>query len=172
MAEDSVDKTPSPLGSLIDSAKDGGLAVNFNPDVRINAEEFVYIDRDCNAFKDFIRVIQRTAREISSQQKWGLGEDQDILTSAQTIVHRFRSKAAVVDDGSDTDNNVADILEEHYKIVDDIQTLHKTIAQKLIDTDEEFAARYNELSAHMPPSGITANQHVAGPYSLSNGGAF
>ena len=161
--------TPRPLGSLITEAQEGGLTVNLNTDVRINAEEFFYIDRDCQAFKDFIRNQQRIAKDISDQKHWGLGEDQDILPSAKIMVNWFRSKAAKVDVGKDSDNNVHDILEEHYQIVDDIQTLHHTIAQKLIDADQEFAARYNELSANPPPSSISTTAHVAGPFLLPNG---
>ncbi|MBF6481088.1 hypothetical protein IU408_23495, partial [Nocardia cyriacigeorgica] len=48
------------------------------------------------------------------------------------------------------------ILEEHYKIVDEIQQLHKAIAQRYIDTDETFAARYNQLVAELPPPGPIA----------------
>lgn len=164
--------SPGPLAGLISEAQDGRLTVNYNADVRLNAEEFAYIDRDCKAFKQLITTMQQTAQDISDQEHWGLGEDQDILPSAKVMVDWFRSKAAQVDTEKGSDNNVYDILEEHYRIVDDIQTLHHTIAQKLIDTDQEFAAHYNEISANPPPSGISSTTHVAGPYMLPNGKTY
>ncbi|MBF6062804.1 hypothetical protein IU500_13515 [Nocardia terpenica] len=165
---DSTTPPQRPLEGLINDAKEGRLTVNFNQDVRVDAEEFAYIERDCQAFKDSIRNIQQIAKEISSQKKWGLGEDQAILTSAQTLVHRFRAKAAIVTSGKDSANNVNDILEDHYRIVDDLQELHRTIAQKFVETDQEFAARYNELKANMPPSSISAAP-VQGPIRQSDG---
>lgn len=163
---------PRPLAELITEAQEGKLTLTYNAGVRLNAEEFFYIDRDCSDFKQFIRAQQQVAQDISDQKHWGIGEDQDILPSAKVMVHWFRSKAAKIDSGKDSDNNVRDLLEEHYKIVDDIQTLHHTIAQRLIDTDQEFAARYNEISANPPPSGISATTHVAGPYMLPNGKTY
>ena len=91
-----VDEPPRPLAELITEAQEGRLAVNFSADVRLNAEEFFYIDRDCNAFKEFIQGIQQTAKDISEQKHWGLGEDQDILPSAKVMVDWFRSKAVMV----------------------------------------------------------------------------
>ncbi|MBF6321886.1 hypothetical protein OG935_27060 [Nocardia cyriacigeorgica] len=145
------DDTPQQaLAGLITDATEGRLSVQISGDVRVNAEEFVYIDRDCTAFKDLIMELQRTATEISDQEKWGLGEDQDPLSSASILVSRFREKA------KGSDNSVYSILEEHYKIVDEIQQLHKAIAQRYIDTDETFAARYNQLTAELPPPGPIA----------------
>ncbi|TLG12207.1 hypothetical protein FEK35_11935 [Nocardia cyriacigeorgica] len=146
----SVD-TPQPsLAGLITDASEGRLSVQLNGDVRANAEEFVYIERDCEAFKTLIRDLQAIALEISDQEKWGLGEDQDPLSSASILVSRFREKA------KGSDNSIYSILEEHYKIVDEIQQLHKAIAQRYIDTDETFAARYNQLTAELPPPGPIA----------------
>ncbi|MBO0855103.1 MAG: hypothetical protein J2P18_15225 [Nocardia sp.] len=157
MADGQPQQGSRPLGSLIEAAKNGDLSVKFNENVRLNAEEFAYIDRDCDEFKSFIRSAQGVANDIARQKKWGLGEDQDILPSAKILVSRFRNKAGTAGDGHDNPNNVHDILEQHYQCVHDIQTLHKTIAQKLIDTDQEFAAAYKEISEHMPPSPITSN---------------
>ncbi|MCX4097099.1 hypothetical protein [Nocardia sp. alder85J] len=147
----------TPLAKLISEAQDGRLNVTLSDDVRSNAEEFAFIERDCEAFKHEIQKLQRIATNISTQKKWGLGEDQAPLTSAQAVVHRFRSKAAVVDQGKDSSNTVYDILQQHYEIVDDLQQLHRTIAQRYIATDQEFAARYNELLADMPTSPIGAD---------------
>ncbi|WP_019930787.1 hypothetical protein [Nocardia sp. BMG111209] len=157
-----------PLADLIAEAKDGRLTVNFNSDMRVNAEEFAYIDRDCQAFKDSIRSLQQIAMDIHRQQYWGLGEDQAVLTSAQTIVHRFRAKAAIVDPSKDTSNNAHDILEQHYQIIDALQELHRTIAQRYMATDQVFAARYNELMADMPPSSIGSSA-IQGPMQSGDG---
>ncbi|MQY31686.1 hypothetical protein [Nocardia aurantia] len=165
-----AEPTPSQpvLGDLISEAKAGRLTVNFNADMRVNAEEFAYIERDCRDFKESIQRLQRVAREIAAQKKWGLGEDQSILTSAKTVVHRFRAKAGIVDAGQDSNNNVYDILDQHYRIVDSLQELHRTIAQRYIETDEVFAARYNELMANMPPSGI-GTAAIQGPMQAGEG---
>ncbi|NEW36602.1 hypothetical protein GV791_29180 [Nocardia cyriacigeorgica] len=145
------DETVSgPFAGLIAEATEGRLSTQLNGDVQVNAEEFVYIDRDCQAFKDLIVDLQEIARTISDQAKWGLGEDQDPLSSASILVSRFREKA------KGSENSVHAILEEHYKIVDEIQQLHKAIAQRYIDTDEAFAARYNQLTAELPPPGPIA----------------
>ncbi|WP_019931089.1 hypothetical protein [Nocardia sp. BMG111209] len=157
-----------PLADLISEAKNGHLNVSFNADMRVNAEEFAYIERDCDAFKDSIQKLMQIAKNVSEQKKWGLGEDQEILTSAKTVVHRFRAKAAVVDPGKDGANNVHDILDRHYQIVDALQQLHRTIAQRYVETDQVFAARYNELMANMPPSSI-GTAAIQGPMQTGEG---
>ncbi|MEV6138792.1 hypothetical protein AB0L63_22555 [Nocardia sp. NPDC051990] len=149
--------TPSsagPLASAIKDAQDGKLTVSFSNEVRVNADEFVYIERDCEAFKEEIRNLQRIAEKISHREHWGLGETTDGMSSANTLVARFRGKAKIVNPATDSDNNVFDILAQHYQIVDEIQTLHRTIAQKYIEQDQEFAARYNELKANVDASQI------------------
>src|SRR5690606_16815046 len=110
---------------------------------------FVYIDRDCEGFKLLIRQLQRTARDISQREKWDLGEAHPDLGSARILVSRYRAKA----EGAEDKNSVGAILEEHYRIVEDIQTLHREIAQRYLETDEGFASRYNELTATLPPPG-------------------
>ncbi|MBB5911555.1 hypothetical protein BJY24_000422 [Nocardia transvalensis] len=158
MADDAAPPPASPLADAIKNAQDGNLTVSFSrgsPDsVRINADEFVYIDRDCEAFKNEIRDLQVIAQNISDRERWGLGETTPGMDSANTLVGRFRGKAKIIDPSKDSENNVYSILEEHYKIVDDIQTLHRTIAEKLMQQDQEFAARYNEVKATMEPSPI------------------
>ncbi|MFF0491263.1 hypothetical protein ACFYTQ_19755 [Nocardia sp. NPDC004068] len=166
---DDKPSAPTPLEALIKEAEAGHLRVRFNSDVRLNAEEFAYIDRDCAAFKDAIRQLQLIARNLAHQEHWGLGEDQDILPSARILVHRFRAKAGSVNGSGDAgDNNLYNILDQHYKIVDDLQQLHRTIAQKYIEADQEFAARYNEVSASMPPSKILPGL-VQGPIQQPDG---
>ncbi len=87
------------------------------------------------------------AEDIADRDKWDLGEDNPDLPSAATMVGRFRSKAKESEDS----NDVFAILEQHYRIVEDIQELHRVIAQRYMETDETFAGRYNELMAGAPP---------------------
>ena len=123
-------------------------------EVRVNADEFVYIEHDRKAFEKEIRDLQQIAVAISDRKHWGLGETTDGMTSAATLLARFRGKAKIVNPATDSANNVFDILQQHYEIVDDIQTLHRTIAQKYIEQDQEFAARYNELTVNVEASQI------------------
>lgn len=147
----------TPLASLIEQAKNGNLTVGFAENIVVNADEFAYIERDCEAFKTAIQELQRTAKQISDRENWGLGESTDRLNSAQTLVGRFRGKAKIVDPATDSDNNAYDILEQHYKIVDDIQILHRTIAQKYRESDAAFAAEYDRMMANLPASPIATN---------------
>ncbi|MEU4312872.1 hypothetical protein [Nocardia sp. NPDC024068] len=147
----SGDTAQRPLDELLTEAREGRLSVNLgsgSPDsVRVNAEEFVYMERDCEGFKLLIRALQRLARDIYNRERWDLGEGAGNLPSAQTLVGRFRTKAQNAGDG----NDVHAILEQHYVIVEDIQELHRVIAQRYMETDEAFAGRYNELMAGAPP---------------------
>ncbi|PSR61174.1 hypothetical protein C8258_26980 [Nocardia sp. MDA0666] len=143
-----------PLVGLINEAQNGNLTTRFSDSIRVNADEFVYIERDCQAFKDEIQQLQRIAQNISRREHWGLGESTEDLQSARVLVGWFRGKAMITDPSRDTANNVYDILQQHYQIVDDIQNLHRTIAQKYMETDQEFAAEYNALMAEAAPSPI------------------
>ncbi|MEV2224538.1 hypothetical protein AB0E01_32330 [Nocardia vinacea] len=152
--ESTTSSSSGPLTSAIKDAQDGKLTVSFSNEVRVNAAEFVYIERDCQAFKDEIGRLQQIAQGISHREHWGLGETTEGMTSAATLVTRFRGKAKIVDPATDSDNNVFDILQQHYQIVDDIQNLHHAIAQKYVEQDEKFAAAYNELKANAERSQI------------------
>ncbi|NKY57643.1 hypothetical protein [Nocardia flavorosea] len=146
----SEDPPPRPLGSLLTQAREGSLSVSLGqgaPDeVRANAEEFVYIERDCEGFKLLIQELQSMAEDIADRERWDLGEKD--MDSARIVVGRFRSKAKGADDG----NAIFEVLEQHYRIVEDIQELHRVIAQRYMETDDAFAARYNELMAGAPPA--------------------
>lgn len=157
MADDSKPTQSGPLASLITQAQNGNLSVNFSPDVVVNADEFVYIERDCKAFKEEIRALQRIAQAISQLPNWGLGESTDGLTSAKTLISRFRSKAKSAGLSTDSDDNIFDILDTHYKIIDDLETLHHTIAQQFCQQDEKFAAEYKRLNANLESSPIGPN---------------
>lgn len=146
----------TPLEDIIQEAKDGGLSVSFSTDIRVNADEFVYMERDCEAFLTVIEDLQTQAMAIATREKWGLGEQTNGLTSATTMVDRFRSKAGTSGRASDSDNNLHAILQQHHDIVVDIRDLHREIAKRFMATDQEFAARFNETSANVPPSAIGA----------------
>ncbi len=154
MADSTPPSSETSLASAIQAAKDGKLTVSYSPDVEVNAEEFVYIERDCNAMKAEISQLQRIAQNISHREVWGLGESTDGMFSANTVVNRFRAKAKGFGSSMDSDNNVYDILQKHHDIIDDIQTLHHIIAQQYIQQDEKFGAEYNRLNANLPASPI------------------
>ncbi len=154
MADDSKPAQTGPLTSLITQAENGNLSVTFSPDVVVNADEFAYIERDCAAFKREIRALQAIAKSISEMPNWGLGESTDGLFSANTLISRFRSKAMKAQLKTDTDDNIWDILDQHYKIIDDLQTLHHTIAQQYCQQDEKFAAEYKRLQSNIEQSPI------------------
>lgn len=164
MADDSKPTQTGPLASLITEAQNGGLSVSFGEgvtkDFLLNADEFAYIERDCKAFKAEITKLQALARTISEQSDWGLGESTDGLTSANTVVSRFRSKANHAGLHTDSDDNLYNILDQHYKIVDDLQTLHHTIAQQYCQQDSNFAAEYNRLTANIEKSPIGTQMQV------------
>ncbi|MBF6211703.1 hypothetical protein IU433_16580 [Nocardia puris] len=136
----SDDEAPSPLANLITEAREGRLGL------RIEPEDFVYIDRDCQRFLDLIDTMKDEAEAISNieNSQWGIGADVEMLTSAQTLVSRFKEKA------KGSDNSVYALLDEHYKIVQDIQTLHNVIKDRYIAADAEFAQRVNALLERLP----------------------
>lgn len=138
MSEDTPPR--SPLANLITEAREGRLGL------RIEPEEFVYIDRDCQRFKDLIRFMQREAEAISNIEaaQWGIGADNPKLTSAQVLVQRFREK------GKGSENSVYAILENHYRIIEDIQTLHREIMQRYMQYDDDFADRVHSILARLP----------------------
>ncbi|AVH20637.1 hypothetical protein [Nocardia cyriacigeorgica] len=135
-----------PMQDIIDAAKDGQVSLSFNESIRVNAEEFVYIERDCEAMKNKIRDLQTLAKDISGRQKWGLGEGVEWIKTGGTLVSWFRGKA----EGDPSGNTVYAILERHYQIVDSIQELHRAIAERYQQTDSSFAAEYNQAQASIP----------------------
>lgn len=143
MAGDNVAEPP--MKGLIDAAKNGQLSVSFNDNLYINAEEFVYIERDCEAMKGQIQEYQAIAQGIANREVWGLGEKSDWIQSAPILVDRFRTKAR----GDSGGNDVHTILQKHYDIVDGIQQLHREIANRYQQSDSEFASKYTELMASM-----------------------
>lgn len=131
---------PRPLANVLTEAREGRLAIGLNP------EDFVYIDRDCNFFKDQIRDIQQIVDDVSRQEHWGLGETNDRMISARTLVARFKEKAKGAGDG----NSVWQIMEQHYRIVEDIQEVHRLVRERMMQEDSAFAARFTELNVSLP----------------------
>ncbi|MGW4844040.1 hypothetical protein [Nocardia brasiliensis] len=158
MADDTT-PAPRPMANLISAARDGYAAVTMKP------EEFVYIDRDCEFFKGAIRQIQGLAEQVSRQPTWGLGENTEKMVSGRTVVDRFKEKAKESKDS----NDVYAIMEQHYKIVEDIQQAYHEVRKRMMQADSEFAAsftRLNETLPERPPA-----QLPAGPYLLPDGTA-
>lgn len=149
--------SPRPLSNMLE-AVGGGHAT-----VRLSPEEFVHIDRDCESFKRTIRKIQSTINSVADQPEWGLGENHGKLLSAETVVGRFRKKANHAEDG----NSVYEVMEQHYRIVEDIQEVHRIVRQRMMETDAEFASAFQRLSAELPEQPPV--QPKLGPYLLPDG---
>ncbi|MBF6229864.1 hypothetical protein IU436_01255 [Nocardia farcinica] len=128
------------MANLVSAIREGSATVQMSP------EDFVYIDRDCEYFKATIRQIQLLAQRIADQSSWGLGEGNERLVSAGTIVARFRGKAMGAVDG----NAVHEVMEQHYRIVEDIQEVHRIARERMMEADSSFAAEFNQLNETLP----------------------
>ncbi|MFE9580196.1 hypothetical protein ACFYO1_27685 [Nocardia sp. NPDC006044] len=153
------DTTPRPMANLLSAVREGQATVEMKP------EDFVYIDRDCEYFKRLIRRIQGIAEQVSRQDSWGLGETTAKMVSGQTVVGRFKQKAKQVGDGNS--NDVYTILEQHYKIVEDLQEVHKSARDRMMQADSNFAAEFTRLNDTLPDR--PPAQLPAGPYLLPDG---
>ncbi|MGY4102830.1 hypothetical protein ACW2Q0_25210 [Nocardia sp. R16R-3T] len=151
------DDTPRPMANILTAAKEGELAIEMRP------EDFIYIDRDCQYFKEAIRNVQKTMKEVAEQTHWGLGESNDRLVSARTLVDRFKKKAKGAEDG----NSVWEIMEQHYKIVEDIQEVHRIIRERMMQADSDFAAKFTSLESTLPERAPVSLP--SGPYLLPGG---
>ncbi|TQM31835.1 hypothetical protein [Nocardia bhagyanarayanae] len=153
----SDDQTPRPMANLLSAVRDGSVSVEMKP------EEFIYIDRDCEYFKDCIRQIQTIMDQVSRQDGWGLGEKNDEMVSAQTLVDRFKKKARGAEDG----NAVYEIMNHHFRIVEDIQETHRIARERMMQADSDFAAEFTRLNETLPERPPV--QLPAGPYLLPDG---
>jgi hypothetical protein len=142
------------MANTLSEAREGRLKVELKP------EDFVYIDRDCEYFKGVIRQIQRIMDGVSRQGHWGLGEKHDPMVSARTVVDRFKKKANGADDG----NSVFAIMDEHYRVVEDIQEVHRVIRERMMQADSDFAKEFNTLNETLPERLPTPLK--TGPYIL------
>ncbi|WP_245664707.1 hypothetical protein [Nocardia grenadensis] len=154
----SDEPAPRPMANMLDAATNGQTSVQMTP------EDFIYLERDCQFFKDQIVRIQGSAEEISQQDHWGLGEANDDLTSARAMVGRYKVKAKGAPDG----NGVWEIMDQHYKIVDDIQNVFRIMRDQMMQADSEFAAAFNSLNESLPerpPAGpvLDLNTFLGGP---------
>ncbi|MEU1994671.1 hypothetical protein ABZ511_09500 [Nocardia gamkensis] len=146
MGDDST-QSLRPMTNVLNAAREGQLGI------QMSAEDFVYIDRDCEYFKIAIRSIQRSMDFVSRQPHWGLGEGNDDLVSGKTLVDRFKEKAR----GAKDLNSVHQIMEDHYRIVEDIQEVHRLARDRIMQADSDFAADFNRLNATLPerpPAGV------------------
>ncbi|MGW4717475.1 hypothetical protein [Nocardia sp. NPDC004260] len=139
MGDDST-QPPRPMANILNAAQEGQLGI------QMSAEDFIYIDRDCEYFKIAIRSIQRSMDFISRQDHWGLGEGDGDMVSAQTLVDRFKKKAR----GAEDNNSVYQIMEDHYRIVEDIQEVHRLARDRIMQVDSDFAADFNRLNTTLP----------------------
>ncbi|MBF6226762.1 hypothetical protein IU470_16830 [Nocardia abscessus] len=145
------------MANMLGAAQEGQFSV------AMKAEDFIYIERDCNYFKDAIRRIQVIMNEVGRHDQWGLGEKTDGMVSANTLVDRFKKKANMADDR----NSVSEILDDHYRIVEDIQATYKIVRDRMMQSDSEFAADFNRLYATLPERPPV--QLPLGPVSLPDG---
>jgi hypothetical protein len=128
------------MGNILNAAQEGQLGI------QMSAEDFVYIDRDCEYFKSAIQKIQRSMDVVSGQSHWGLGEGDGDLVSAKTLVDRFKKKAR----GAEDLNSVYQIMEDHYRIIEDIQEVHRIARDRIMQADSDFAADFNRLNTTLP----------------------
>ncbi|MFF3226348.1 hypothetical protein ACFYV7_26365 [Nocardia suismassiliense] len=156
---DDTTPTPRPMANLLSAVRDGQATVEMKP------EDFVYIDRDCEYFKRLIRRVQGIAEQISRQDSWGLGETTKNMVSGQTVVDRFKQKAKQAAGG----NDVHTIMEQHYKIVEDLQEVHKLARERMMQADSNFASEFTRLNESLPER--PPAQLPAGPYLLPDGTA-
>ncbi|WP_278264183.1 hypothetical protein [Nocardia sp. AG03] len=160
-----------PFENLIAEAREGRMSVRMEPG------EFVNIDRDCERFKLLIDSMRENAKAIAETEpkNWGIGAENPLLTSAATMVSWFRDKAK----GANPGNDVYSILNEHYKIVEDIQTVHRLIMDRYIESDAEFASKVRSLQESLgpiapidvPPAAATPVNNP-GSRHVSRGGTF
>jgi hypothetical protein len=146
------------LATFVNEAREGRLLVRMDP------EQFVYVDRDCEFFKAKIRDIQQMMTDIAQQQTWGLGEQYrsksgNELVSGKTMVKRYREKAR----GSQ--NSVYAVMESHYRVVEDIQDLFRTIRERYSQQDADWGARYRELEATLPPRSPAPQRIFSMPFA-------
>ncbi|MEU4836965.1 hypothetical protein [Nocardia testacea] len=153
----SDEAAPRPMTNMINAANEGQITVRMAP------EEFINLDRDCSLFLGVIEQIKRIAGEISRQDHWGLGEADDDLSSARAMVGRYKVKAQGAPDG----NGVYEIMDQHVRIVQDIQDVYRIMRDRMMQADSEWAAAYHSLEATLPQRALSAP--TSGPYILPDG---
>lgn len=122
------------FGPLIEQARTGAVALHVDP------QAFVALDQAMEQRKTEIRAIQQLVQQVNQHESWGVGEQSAVLTSAQTLVGRLRGKGA----GGET--SAYDALEGHWQVADEVQSLFRTIRERLQQTDSEFAAKFQAIT--------------------------
>ncbi|WP_280264894.1 hypothetical protein [Nocardia wallacei] len=138
--------------------------------LKMDLEQFVYLDRDCQTFIENITRIQRIMDDVSRQEAWGLGEayhgDGKDLISGQKIVEWFRTKSKHPSDTEEkpTSNSVWAVLQSHKQAVIDIQETYRKIREQITGQDTEAAGRYKQLEETLPqqPAVTPPEFHVQG----------
>jgi hypothetical protein len=87
--------------------------------------------------------------DIAQRDPWGLGEhyvgeDGKELVSGKTMVQRYREKA------KGSENGVYEVMESHYQVVEDIQTLFRKVRERYSEQDDKWGAHYRDLEANLP----------------------
>lgn len=122
------------ITELITEAENGNLALNANP------EAFIALEKAMTERIVKLGLIQQKIRKVADQEVWGLGEASPVLTSAQTLVRRFREKA------EHGPNNAVTVLQGHRDAAEQMRTLFRTIRARLEEADSAFAARFKDLA--------------------------
>lgn len=125
----------TPIKELITHAENGALSLEADP------AAFVALEKAMTERIRQLTLVQVQIRTVADQEAWGLGEASPELTSAQTLVRRFREKA------SGGPNNAVDVLQSHVVAADEMRTLFRTIRARLEEADEQFAVKFTQLAA-------------------------
>ncbi|WP_280385670.1 hypothetical protein [Nocardia wallacei] len=164
MADDVKPPANSPFSNMVTEASEGRIGL------RMDLEQFVHLDRDCQTFIEKINQIQAIMDRISAQEVWGLGEgyhgDGKDLISGKKVVEWFRTKSKNPGDTEEnaTSNSVWAVMVSHKKAVMDIQETYRKIREQITSQDAEAAARYKQLEETLPqqPPATPPAFHVQG----------
>jgi len=145
-----------PFTTMLSEASAGNIKI------KMDLEQFVHLDRDCETFITLISQIQRMADDVSRVGTWGLGEhtvtdDGKKLTSGEALAQRFKTKSRGSND--ETDNSVYAMMTAHLQAAKDLQEVYQRIRKQITDHDAEQAAKYADLEKNLPPEpGVSVPQ--------------
>ncbi len=140
-------QTPRPFANMLSEASAGNITL------RMDLDQFVYIDRDCDTFIGLIEQVMTLADDVSRVPTWGLGEHTvsdagKKLTSGEAVVQRFKTKSRGSNDNGD--NSVYAQMVAHKLAIQDIQETYRRIRKQITDHDSEQAAKYAQLEKTLP----------------------
>ncbi|UGT53968.1 hypothetical protein [Nocardia asteroides] len=124
----------TPITELVTQAENGNLSLKADP------AAFVALEKAMTERIQRLMLVQQKIRVVAHQEAWGLGESSEVLTSAQTLVRRFREKA------EHGPNNAVTALQSHIDAADEMRTLFRAIRQRIEESDAAFAAKFKELA--------------------------